>query len=115
MSRQRTGSLCPYSDKKNCRRIVELDQKLRARLKVQDATNTLTVQSSRETASSRWSGENFTHRMSSSSCRGGGLVYLVRGEAQGPQGSFVGVHRLQEAPGGELEDLQLPALSGKQQ
>lgn len=39
--------------------------------------------------------------------------YLVRGEAQGPQRSVVGVHRLQEAPRGQLKDLQLPALTAE--
>ncbi len=38
-------------------------------------------------------------------------VYLVWSEAQGPQGSIMSVHSLQEASWGQLKDLQLPALT----
>lgn len=44
---------------------------------------------------------------------GGCLVYLVWGQAQGPQSSVMSIHCLQEASWGQLEDLQLPTLTGK--
>lgn len=40
----------------------------------------------------------------------GGRVYLVWGQAQGPQCSIMGIHCFQKASGGQLKDLQLPAL-----
>lgn len=40
-------------------------------------------------------------------------VYLIWGQAQGPQSSIMSIHSLQEASWGQLKDLQLPALTGK--
>lgn len=45
----------------------------------------------------------------------GSPVYLVWSEAQGPQGSTMSIHSLQEASWCQLKDLQLPALTRTKQ